>query len=140
MKWFNNPESVEELKKQYKMLIRVCHPDNGGNMDTMKEINAEYDQLYKELEARGQGQGTYNGSSSSYGNGGYTNGGYSNGNQGGYNQQQQPYNNGPYNNSGYNGNYGNYNGSPYYNNRRNSDSDDCCNCCAAMMLFDMCCN
>ena len=42
MKWFNNPTTAEELKKQYRKLAMQHHPDLGGNEDDMKEINAEY--------------------------------------------------------------------------------------------------
>ena len=30
MKWFNNPETLEDLKKQYKKLAFQNHPDRGG--------------------------------------------------------------------------------------------------------------
>lgn len=51
MKWFNNPKSLEELKKQYKKLACKHHPDiSGGNEKDMKEINAEYDLLFASLK------------------------------------------------------------------------------------------
>ncbi|WP_310604632.1 J domain-containing protein [Anaerosporobacter sp.] len=50
MKWFNNPTSMDEVKKQYKSLIRVYHPDNGGDLDKMQEINAEYNELCDRFE------------------------------------------------------------------------------------------
>lgn len=43
MKWFNNPETLEDLKKQYKKLVFKHHPDKGGKTADMQEINAEYD-------------------------------------------------------------------------------------------------
>lgn len=51
MKWFNNPKSLEELKKDYKRLAMKHHPDvSGGNDADMKEINAEYDMLFVTLK------------------------------------------------------------------------------------------
>ena len=50
MKWFNNPTSLEELKKQYRQLAKVHHPDLGGNTADMQQINAEFDKLYAELK------------------------------------------------------------------------------------------
>ena len=41
MKWFNNPRTLEELKKQYKKLAVAHHPDLGGNTADMQEINNE---------------------------------------------------------------------------------------------------
>lgn len=48
--WFNGCETVEELKKRYHELAREYHPDNGGNQETMKDINAEFDRLHKILK------------------------------------------------------------------------------------------
>lgn len=50
MKYFTNPQTLEELKKQYKKLAFENHPDRGGNADTMKKINIEYDELFKKLK------------------------------------------------------------------------------------------
>lgn len=46
MKYFKNVKSFEDLKNQFKKLARENHPDAGGNADTMKEINCEYDALF----------------------------------------------------------------------------------------------
>lgn len=46
-KYFKNVESYKDLKEQYKKLLKENHPDNGGDLETMKEINAEYDVLFK---------------------------------------------------------------------------------------------
>lgn len=45
-KHFNNVKSYEDLKNQYKKLLKANHPDNGGDVETMKEINVEYDALF----------------------------------------------------------------------------------------------
>lgn len=50
MKWFKNPQTIEELKKQYKSLALKHHPDIGGSDAEMKEINAEYDVLFNRLK------------------------------------------------------------------------------------------
>lgn len=46
MKWFNDVRTVEELRKQYRELLKQYHPDNGGNVSVMQEINVEYDRLF----------------------------------------------------------------------------------------------
>lgn len=50
MKWFSNPQTLEELKKQYKQLAVEHHPDKGGSTTNMQEINAEYDRLFDRLK------------------------------------------------------------------------------------------
>lgn len=45
-KYFKNIASYEDLKKQFKALLKANHPDNGGNAEIMKEINVEYDALF----------------------------------------------------------------------------------------------
>ena len=50
MKWFNNPATLEELKKQYKALAFKYHPDRGGNVAYMQSINNEYDLLFERLK------------------------------------------------------------------------------------------
>jgi curved DNA-binding protein CbpA len=49
-KYFNNTNTLEELRKQYKELLKQHHPDNGGNVSDMQEINSEYDRLFKILK------------------------------------------------------------------------------------------
>ena len=69
--YFVNVATLEELRKQYKKLIKMYHPDNvGGSDEDMKAINAEYERLFKilkdkhtqeteETEAAGGYQSTY---------------------------------------------------------------------------------
>ena len=52
MKYFNNVSDLSELRRQYKELLKKHHPDNGGNVADMQEINAEYDSLFKTLKDR----------------------------------------------------------------------------------------
>jgi curved DNA-binding protein CbpA len=48
--WFTNPQTLEELKKQYKKLVFANHPDRGGRVEDMQEINAQYDALFHRLK------------------------------------------------------------------------------------------
>ena len=51
MKYFNNVCTLEELRRQYKELLKKYHPDNAnGSTATCQEINAEYDRLFKVLK------------------------------------------------------------------------------------------
>jgi len=50
MKYFSNPKTCEELKKQYRELAFKHHPDCGGSNEAMKEVNAEYDELFMILK------------------------------------------------------------------------------------------
>jgi curved DNA-binding protein CbpA len=44
------PETLEELKSAYRKLAMIHHPDRGGNTETMKAVNAEYDLLFEVLK------------------------------------------------------------------------------------------
>ena len=44
------PETSEELKKLYKKLAILHHPDNGGGVEEMKKVNAEYESLFEHLK------------------------------------------------------------------------------------------
>ena len=51
MKYFNNVGTLEELRKQYKELLKKFHPDNpNGSTEATQEINAEYDKLFQILK------------------------------------------------------------------------------------------
>ena len=49
-KYFKDINTLEALRKQYKELLKKYHPDNGGDVAQMQELNAEYDQLFKLLK------------------------------------------------------------------------------------------
>ena len=50
MKWFNNCNTLDELKAQYRKLAMKYHPDRGGDTATMQQINAEHDRLFEVLK------------------------------------------------------------------------------------------
>ena len=50
MKYFNNIHTLEELRKEYKRLVKKYHPDKGGNEETIKTINAEYEKAFEALK------------------------------------------------------------------------------------------
>ena len=52
MTYFKNIETLEQLRKAYKDLLKKYHPDNGGSEEITKAINSEYEQLFKVLKNR----------------------------------------------------------------------------------------
>lgn len=42
--------SIEEIKKAYRRLVLIHHPDRGGSLEKMKELNHIYDILTKHKE------------------------------------------------------------------------------------------
>lgn len=49
-KWFKNVSNVEELRKEYRKLLKRYHPDNSeGSVEITQEINDEYDRLFDVL-------------------------------------------------------------------------------------------
>lgn len=50
MKYFTNCKTLEELRKTYKNLVKINHPDNGGNPETFKAITAEYEIALQNLK------------------------------------------------------------------------------------------
>ena len=57
-KHFAGVTTIEELRRRYRELLKQFHPDNGGDEETMKAINIEYDKLFdilnKESKSNGQ--------------------------------------------------------------------------------------
>jgi curved DNA-binding protein CbpA len=46
-KWFKDVKTIEELRKKYRELLKLYHPDNEkGSVELTQEINAEYDRLF----------------------------------------------------------------------------------------------
>lgn len=50
LKYFGNCKTLEDLKKEYRRLAVLHHPDKGGDAATMKEINAEHDKVFEALK------------------------------------------------------------------------------------------
>ena len=46
MTYFKTVSSFDDLKTQYRALALANHPDMGGDLETMKAINNEYDELF----------------------------------------------------------------------------------------------
>jgi len=51
MKYFNS-KTLDELKAEYRRLAKENHPDLGGDTETMKEINAEFDLAFRVMEKK----------------------------------------------------------------------------------------
>jgi len=49
LKWFNLAEyaNLGDLKKAYKALVYIHHPDHNGDLENMKEINIEYEYAFE---------------------------------------------------------------------------------------------
>ena len=61
MTYFKNVNTLEELRKQYKELLKQYHPDNAnGSTEATQEINAEYDRLFKQLKNKHESRQTDN--------------------------------------------------------------------------------
>ena len=59
MTYFKNVNTLEELRKQYKELLKQYHPDNAnGSTEATQEINAEYDRLFKVLKDKHESRQT----------------------------------------------------------------------------------
>lgn len=50
MKYFINCHSLEDLKAEYRRLVKLHHPDCGGDTETMKAINDEHDRVFEILK------------------------------------------------------------------------------------------
>lgn len=51
IKYFIGVTALDQLRALYKALLKANHPDNGGDENTMKEINMEYETVFKALKA-----------------------------------------------------------------------------------------
>ena len=50
MRYFQNCRNLDELKKEYRRLSMIHHPDRGGDPEIMKAINAEHDEVFEILK------------------------------------------------------------------------------------------
>lgn len=60
MRYFTDDiNTLDKLRKQYRDLLKVYHPDNvGGSTEATQEINAEYDTLFALLKDKHESQKT----------------------------------------------------------------------------------
>ena len=63
--YFRNVQTLDELRKQYKDLLKKYHPDNGGSEEITKAINVEYEKLFKILKNNHSRQNTAEGNTDS---------------------------------------------------------------------------
>jgi len=49
MDYFENVETLENLRREYHRLAFINHPDKGGDLKTMQLINDQYDKMSKLL-------------------------------------------------------------------------------------------
>lgn len=54
MEFLTHIKSEEELIKEFKRLAHVCHPDKGGNVELMQQLNEEYRSLKRYFKASGK--------------------------------------------------------------------------------------
>lgn len=52
MTYFANCRTLDELKKEYRRLVMLHHPDRGGDTATIQAINAEHDAVFETLKRR----------------------------------------------------------------------------------------
>lgn len=58
-RYFSNVSSLEQLRKQYRDLLKKFHPDNvNGSTEATQAINAEYDQLFRVLKDKHESKST----------------------------------------------------------------------------------
>ena len=56
MKYFENINTLESLKKAFLKLCKELHPDNGGDIEKFKEMKHEYESLVKHLKVFGSAE------------------------------------------------------------------------------------
>ncbi len=66
MTYFKNVSTIEELRREYKKLLKENHPDNGGSEEATKAINVEYEKLFKLLKDRHKKEDSKNKGTASY--------------------------------------------------------------------------
>jgi curved DNA-binding protein CbpA len=59
MSFFHGCADIAAAKKLHRALARKHHPDKGGDLRIMQQINAEYDQFCKRSERRSYANNTY---------------------------------------------------------------------------------
>ncbi len=74
MKYFTNVSTLEQLRRQYKELLKKYHPDNANGCTTAtQDINAEYDKLFKVLKDKHESKSDKTTDSTAYKDSEYSN-------------------------------------------------------------------
>ena len=60
MNYFTNCKTVEEIKAEYRKLAKQNHPDLGGSIEAMQEINSQYQNALKGCHGQETDGRTYN--------------------------------------------------------------------------------
>ena len=50
MKFFKNLTTEKQIREQFKKLVLKYHPDRGGDNETMKNINIQYEEAMKNVK------------------------------------------------------------------------------------------
>ena len=50
MKYLKNIKTLEDLKKEYHKWAMDLHPDRGGDVEAMKILNFEYDEIFERVK------------------------------------------------------------------------------------------
>lgn len=50
LKFFKDCKTIEDVKETYRKLAFLHHPDKGGNIETMKAVNNEYEIAFKQFK------------------------------------------------------------------------------------------
>ena len=48
----NEPESFDDIKLAYRRLVKINHPDRGGDVEMMQKINLAYDEAKKNFDIK----------------------------------------------------------------------------------------
>ncbi len=55
-RYFDSLRTLNEIKAEYKRLVKINHPDVGGDTATMQEINSQYSEAVKRIARDGEGR------------------------------------------------------------------------------------
>ena len=55
-RYFDHLHTLSEIKAEYKRLVKLNHPDIGGDTATMQEINAQYSAAVEHIAKYGEGR------------------------------------------------------------------------------------
>ena len=50
MKYFSNCKTIEDVKQTFKRVVKVLHPDNGGDAEEFKRMMSEYESAFNRLK------------------------------------------------------------------------------------------